>query len=352
MIGILGGTGAVGATAAARLAAAALGEIRIGARNLERAAVVAAALPGRAVAMRVDLADADELTAFCSGCRVVVNCAGPSYRVLDRVARAALAAGADYVDAAGAAKAAAALASDAPAALDRHCAVFSAGVTPGLTGLLPRLLVSGGGVRRLDLYVGGAEALTAVSALDTLLTRGPSAGVAGAAWRDGEVARHALAPLRAVRLPGFAGPVHAWPFLTEEAQRLAAAIGAAELRAYTTYVSDRLPAALGDAWAADSHELDSHVVAVVAAAERDVAAAGSGLTLLSVARGGDACATRLVLRTADSSALSGAVVAMVVRARLVGDVGHGVSTADAVLDPAAAADALGGDPLVTELAIL
>ncbi|MDF2708687.1 MAG: hypothetical protein K0R62_4339 [Nonomuraea muscovyensis] len=52
-------------------------------------------------AVRVDVEDAGALAAFCAGCRIVVNCAGPSSRILDTVARAALAAGAAYVDVAG-----------------------------------------------------------------------------------------------------------------------------------------------------------------------------------------------------------------------------------------------------------
>ncbi|MDX2936123.1 hypothetical protein [Streptomyces ipomoeae] len=41
------------------------------------------------------------LDSFLSHGRLVVNCAGPSYRVLDTVARAVLRHGLDYVDAAG-----------------------------------------------------------------------------------------------------------------------------------------------------------------------------------------------------------------------------------------------------------
>jgi hypothetical protein len=154
--------------------------------------------------------------------------------------------------------------------------------------------------------------------------------------------------LRAVTLPGFDVPVHAWPFLTEEAQRLAVMVGAAELRAYTAYVSDRLPTALADAWASDTDDPNVGVAGVVAAAERDTAEFGRGLVILAVIRGGMS-PSRLVLRTTDSAALSGAVAAMVVQARLAGSVGPGISTADVALDPAAAADALRSDPLVTSL---
>jgi saccharopine dehydrogenase-like NADP-dependent oxidoreductase len=147
MIGLLGGTGAVGRTAAERIAAWRLGPLRIGARDLDRTRALAAELPGPAEAVSVDLGDPDTLAAFCAGCRIVVNCAGPSYHVLDTVARAALAAGADYVDIGGELAATDALGQAPPG----RTAIFSAGVMPGLSGLLPRLLADGRPLRRHDL---------------------------------------------------------------------------------------------------------------------------------------------------------------------------------------------------------
>ena len=52
-------------------------------------------------AIKLDVEDSLALQAFCSGCRVIVNCAGPSCHIRDRVARAAFRAGADYVDPGG-----------------------------------------------------------------------------------------------------------------------------------------------------------------------------------------------------------------------------------------------------------
>ncbi|WP_449065129.1 saccharopine dehydrogenase NADP-binding domain-containing protein, partial [Planomonospora algeriensis] len=97
MIGIVGGYGAVGGAAARLLADRG---VRVGGRDLEAARrFVDEELGGRGEARRVDAYDEAALAAFCRGCRVVVNCAGPSYLLLDRVARAAFRAGADYVDA-------------------------------------------------------------------------------------------------------------------------------------------------------------------------------------------------------------------------------------------------------------
>lgn len=338
LVGVLGGSGAVGRVVVARLAAGGV-RVRTGGRDKERAAAV----PGTAEAVAVDLADADALAAFCTGCAVVVNCAGPSYRVLDTVARAAVAAGAGYVDAAGDVVALDALTTGPPAGLATVPAVFSAGLMPGLSGLLPRLLTDRP-VTRLDVYVGGSVEISELSAVDALLTRGPRFGHALAAWRDGRVVEHALAPLRSVSLPGFRGRVHAWPFLSAEMAALAAATGVEELRNYTVYATENLPTVLAEAWA--DGDLDAHVPAVVDAARRDVAEHGRHYALLAHARPGG---RRLLLTTPDSYELSGVVAALTAVAIGDGRVPPGAHHAADVLDPHDIAAALAADDLVTSL---
>ncbi|MDQ2588963.1 saccharopine dehydrogenase NADP-binding domain-containing protein [Saccharothrix yanglingensis] len=346
LIGVLGGSGAVGRVVVDRLAAAGH-PVRVGGRDLARAEAVR----GASEAVAVDLDDADALAAFCAGCAVVVNCAGPSYRVLDVVARVALAAGAGYVDAAGDAVALEALTAGAPDALGRLPAVFSAGLMPGLSGLLPRLLAEAGPIGRLDVYVGGSVGIGRLSAVDALLTRGPRFGHALAAWREGRVVEHALAPLRGVTLPGFRGRVHAWPFLSAEMVALAGALGVAELRNYTVYATENLPEVLATAWA-DDGPLDAHVDAVVEAARRDVEECGRHYALLAHARppaGSGAGSRRVLLRTPDSYELSGVVAALVAADVLEGRVPAGAHHAADVLDPRRTAAALAADDLVTAL---
>ncbi|MFB4289542.1 saccharopine dehydrogenase NADP-binding domain-containing protein [Nonomuraea sp. ATR24] len=353
MIGLLGATGAVGRTAAQRIAAFGLGPLRVGGRNVAAAADVAASLPGPAHAVRVDLHDPAELAAFCDGCRIVVSCAGPTYRVLDTVARAAFAAGADYVDIGGELAAKDALTGH-PLAGDR-IAVFSAGVMPGLSGLLPRLLAKGRAPRRLDVYVGGAAVFTPLSAVDALLTRGPRFGAPMAAWRGGRVEPNALAPLHGVRLPGFPVPVHAWPYLTTEAQTLAADTRADEVRCYNVFVSGRLPEALAAAWAeADGADPAALAGSVVRASLADNADFGAFYVMLFTARprpGEPPGPGRIVLTAVDSYALSGVVMALAARAVLTGSVPPGVHLAAEVLDPDATAAELRDDPLVEDFVV-
>lgn len=351
LIGVLGGSGTVGRVVVQRLAEWRTGRLRIGGRDQDRAAEACEAASGvPAEPFRVDLDDAAALREFCADCDIVINCAGPSYRVLDRVARAALADGAHYVDAAGDLVAIDALSAGRAAGLDRRAAVFSAGLMPGLSGLLPRLLAAGGPLARLDVYVGGAAAIGPLSAVDALLTRGPRFGAALAAWRDGGIVPGALRPLRSVSLPGFRDRVHAWPFLSTEMSRLAAELGVAELRNYTVYVTEAVPEALAQAWADDEAALDAHVPAVVAAADTDLAATGPYYAMLfqAVPRApAPGRPRRLLLETPDSYALSGVVAALTARELAEGTIPPGAHLASDVLSPSRTLDALSDDPLVT-----
>lgn len=353
MIGVLGGSGAVGRTTVARLAGFGLGPLRIGGRDLARARQVCDTVTGEAATpAQLDLSDPAQLAAFCAGCRVVVNCAGPSYQVLDTVARAALATGAHYVDAAGDRPALDALSVGNGTPALQRAAVFSAGTMPGLTGLLPRLLVAGEPPGRVDAYVGGATAITPLSAVDMLLTRGPCFGTPLAAWRGGRIEERALRPLRSVSLPGFPARAHAWPFLSTEAASLAAELKIGEFRNYIVYVTESLPTVLATAWADDPEDLDIHAGAVVAAAERDLAAGVPFYVLLFQSRpgfGAGGRARRLLLTTSDPYALSGVVCAVAVRDVLDGRIGAGAHLAAEVLNAEDMLTVLGDEPLVTEL---
>ncbi|MGF1654375.1 MAG: saccharopine dehydrogenase NADP-binding domain-containing protein [Actinomycetales bacterium] len=352
-VGVLGAAGEVGREAVRRLAAAGSASLRLGGRDGSRAAAVAdtvrATVPVESTA--VDLDDPGALALFCQGCRVVVDCAGPSYRVLDTVARAAWAAGADYVGIGGESPARDALAAAAP---EDRVAVFSAGVMPGLSGILPRLLTIRP-LRRLDSYVGGAALFTPLSAVDALLTRGDRFGAAMAVARDGAVVANAASPLRAVQLPGFPVPMAAWPFLTAEAQ----ALPAREVRAYNVFRSGRVPQALALAWAelppgAPVEDLAQHAPAVVEASRLDVAESGAFYVMLFAARpepGAPPGPTRVLLTARDSYALSGAVMAWAAAAVLRGEVPVGAHLAADTLDPLATAALLADDPLVDSISV-
>ncbi|MGP3963734.1 saccharopine dehydrogenase NADP-binding domain-containing protein [Nonomuraea sp. 3N208] len=342
MIGILGGYGAVGSTTARLLTGR---DVRVGGRDGAAARrFVRDALGGQGEAWQVDADDAASLARFCRGCRVIVNCAGPSYLLHDRVARAARAAGADYVDAAGNPAAFPELGPGGTATgngvADGWVAVVEAGMLPGLTGLLPRHLAalagSDSGPLRLDVYTGGLDRLTPAAAGDIMLVGQEEQGAALAAWRGGGRVARALTPAHDVELPYFPGPVTAYPYLSAEAERVAGDLGLAEARWYNVITGDRIlaTAATAASSANPTGAADLTGAAGLArAAELELAGRTPYYVLLFQLSSPQGTRT-LALRTADSYALTAAVVAHATTAVLEGGIPPGVHHADAVLDPA------------------
>jgi len=96
---VLGGTGWIGRPTAERLAATPdVSQITIASRNGAEAQKVASTIGSKAVSAEIDVHDHDHLVSLASKHGLVVNAAGPDYKVAYPVARAAVAAGAHCVD--------------------------------------------------------------------------------------------------------------------------------------------------------------------------------------------------------------------------------------------------------------
>ncbi|TDT42714.1 saccharopine dehydrogenase-like protein [Streptomyces sp. BK208] len=329
LIGILGAYGAVGTAAARRLAAAGRFRLRLGGRDAERAQRLADRLGPAARAHAVDARDRRSLAAFTADCRAVLNCAGPAYHLLDRVRQAAFAAGADYVDVMDDG------AVTAPAG-DRT-AVLSAGLVPGLSGLLPGLLAER--VSRPLRFTGGYAGLgtlTRTGAADYLLSLERGFGVPMGIWR-GRVVTGALRTDDGLRVPGLPRPVRAVPFLTSEVTERARALGLEEARWYNAFDGDFLYEALNRVRLGDDRDLDVQVTELVRASTLDAAGRtpyhalwgsldGIGDDGVPVRRG-------VLVRGADGSALTGEVGAFAVTEMCDGRVPVGTHRAAGVLSP-------------------
>ncbi|MGI5195767.1 saccharopine dehydrogenase NADP-binding domain-containing protein [Streptomyces sp. CA-288835] len=343
-IGIIGGYGEVGASAARLLYGFGLGPLRIGGRDAEAARRLAtvelsgADGRGRPAAEHgpVDFTDDASLAAFAEGCRVLVNCAGPSYRIGDRVARAALRAGADYVDAAGDEPLHAQL-DDAEWAAAGRSAVLSAGLQPGLTGLLPRWAAARDfdEVHRLSAYLCVRDHFTATAAEDYLQAAAEGRTEMLAAWRDGS--RRSAASVRAAgaELPFLPEPLTLLPHLAPEAERLARSLGLRHGDWYTALTGEHTGRAFDRIHTLPRAEA---VTALRTASRLDLAGRAPfvGLVVsLDGERQGLPRSRTTVLRARSNSGLSGAVTALTVMAALRGEVRPGRHYAAEALDPEA-----------------
>ncbi|MBF6476496.1 MULTISPECIES: saccharopine dehydrogenase NADP-binding domain-containing protein [Nocardia] len=351
-VAVLGATGVVGRAAVRMLTRLGIGELRLGARTAPRAEP--SALPPGAEQRRVDAGDPDALAEFCAGTRLVLNCAGPSYLLMDRVARAALAAGSDYVDVSGDGPTHRLL--DGSPLLDgRRTAVLSAGMLPGLANVVPRVLADDLTGARLVVYAGGIEPFAPASAGDLALSLDSSDddhwyGETLAAWLGGRRRRNALPVREDVEVAGFPGRVTTMPFLTADAERLARSAGLDELRWHNVFVGGALRLTLSRLRGrvpADPAALAPIVTEIRAAAELDLAGLDPFYLMAFTVHRADRIDTA-VLRTPSSFELTAATAAHTVEAVLSGAVAPGLHYADDVLDPRGLLDtvaALGALPV-------
>jgi Saccharopine dehydrogenase NADP binding domain len=357
-IAILGGYGAVGTVVARTLDRAFPdAKLRVGGRDLARAAAFVAAELRDATAVAVDIGDDDELTRFCAGAHVVVNCAGPSYLILDRVAQVAFAQGCDYVDPGG----------DEPVFrtlsgqdLGPRAAVLTAGMMPGLTGLLPRWLATQefDEVSALTAYVGTMDRLTPAGAAEYLLSLGGAYGEAQAAWRGGERVLRVSAPRTGAEVPFFPGRVDLYPYLSFETERTARALGLADLDWFTVFDGGaHMMKALSRLQGAMTGQAD------LAPAAEDLTRAAAldlfgrepyqQMVIELTGRRRETPLTRtLVLRGNDTYELTGAVTAMATSALIEGRIPAGVHFAAEVLPADAVVEQLRRLPAVSRLELL
>ncbi|MCE7007288.1 saccharopine dehydrogenase NADP-binding domain-containing protein [Kibdelosporangium philippinense] len=339
MIGVLGASGSVGRHVVELLRDA--GELRVGGRTLDT-------LPPAHERVQVDIDDPASLKEFCAGLSIVVNCAGPSYAVKDRVANAALAVGADYVDLGGDAPAHEALTASG-AVTPGRTVVLSAGTVPGLSVLLPRhLLDQVPDATGLTAYVGGLEHCSPTAATDILLSltvggaNGEPFGYPLAALRHGRRELRALRASEDAEAAFFPGRVALQPILTAELERFAGRHRVPELDWYNVFpgsqarkVFSRLPALS----LREGAERDDIRDQMVRAARIDLAGHNPYYRMVFVLTGRSGAVTA-VLRAENSYRITAFVAASAARAILDRRVPEGLHFAGETIDPRTIVDGL------------
>ncbi|SFE62330.1 Saccharopine dehydrogenase NADP binding domain-containing protein [Actinopolyspora alba] len=355
-IAVLGGYGAVGAAALEAIAERRPDvTARVGGRDEARADALLDELGIGGESQRVDLRDGRSLADFCRGARLVLNCAGPSYQVLDRVAWAAMAAGADYVDPGG----------DEPVcdALRRPgsftgTAVLTAGMQPGLTGLLPRHLARPmSDPRALTAYVGTMDRLTPAGAADYLLSLGGSYGESQAAIRNGVRVERALEPRTDIELPYAGRRLDAYPYLSFESEEIARELKLSDVDWFNVFEGGaHMMTCLSRLQGAIRGESDLTGAAdeLTRAAALDLFGKSPFQIMLFEVTGdhlGEPATRCLVLRAHDTYALTGLASALAALGVLDERIGPGIHFAATALDSSAVFDALRASPAVTTLEV-
>lgn len=236
-IGIIGAYGVIGKIVTAELAKSVDCELLIGGRNNEKIQALCNSIAAKATGMVVDVYNNDSLRQFCGACTLIVNCAGPSLKIKDRVIRIAVACGCDYVD---------------PGIWfdknDEYADLFIengltgmlyAGWIPGISGLLPRYLYEkhAGGfdtISSLNVYLGDRSVWSENAMFDALyhFVRDVQPGL----FRNGKwVSKSGLFAITGSKIyehPGNIGKYLVTPVDATELQAFAAETGIPEIGCY------------------------------------------------------------------------------------------------------------------------
>ncbi|PDP87383.1 NAD-dependent dehydratase [Glycomyces fuscus] len=349
-VGVIGGSGAVGSALLARLAGTGA-HLTAAVRDPAR---LPAPPPGTDV-RAVDAEDPAGLAEFCASCDVVVNCAGPSALLGDRVLRAAASAGAHYVSVgddgcdhrspAG---------PDAPAAAPGRSALLGAGLLPGLSTLLPRVLARDfDRVSAMVVHSGGLERFTPAAARDYVAGLAAGADRSLAAWRGGRRVAGALRPRADARLPFLPRPVSLHPFLSPEAERLARTLSLESLEWWHAFEGTRTTDALAGTRGRGVTDPDALAEVLVRASGLEVFGRTQYQALVLRARGriDGRERGRILALTGAGPALSAGAAALAVRSVTGGGVAAGTHWAGEVLPTAGVLDALRDSPGVAFLRV-
>ena len=152
-IGVVGAAGLLAPDMARALLKISDCDLILGDIREDAAKKLADSLGPRGNFMRVDFTDPDSLDALCDGCSVIVACTGPADLVRDKIARAALKNGTHFLDLGGVKPLYEALTALDDEIKNKNLThLVAGGFSPGLTGTVPRYLMSDAFFDRVDSY--------------------------------------------------------------------------------------------------------------------------------------------------------------------------------------------------------
>jgi hypothetical protein len=291
--------------------------------------------------VKTDLYNEEELYEFCKGCDVILNCAGPSYLVGDRVALAAAKANAIYIDTFGAGPLENSLLKKG---LDKEGVfVISAGSFPGLSGILPRWLAEQEfeSIFSMLSFAGGREHCSTCAGLDLLLSSVSNYGISGAFMKNGSVVRALDNISEKVYIPFLKEEVYKQKFLNDETIKLYKLLQLKEAYWYNIIVDKAVNDAILKSYAKLSMDRSDNVLREAIdelCAAADMALWGKNpwyvmTTELQGEKRGRLIRKRCILRSKSSYELSGVVAAAAVETVIKHKTKKGIYWAFEVLDP-------------------
>lgn len=308
---LLGSTGAVGQGCLDALARYGDVSLLIAGRDEARLRETAGAVHADVETARLDIADAPALAAAAAHCDVVINCAGPSQRFSAQVVDTVIGVGLPYVDPGGDY----ALLERLSAAAPTVPVVLQAGVQPGLSGLLLRVLVSqrADTIDSLIAWCGGLQRLTPASVLEYLASLHDTHSHPGSALCGGVIRHISHEECKPAPSQYFPDSATVHPHLDAETVAVATHLGIGNLSWMNVFDGARTTRAMQQLAIDDQRPCGyPDLRDVLAAAKLDLFGRQPYFTILASAHGKTG-STTVAFTCPDSYRVTGALTAFAVR---------------------------------------
>ncbi|CAI3958839.1 NADP-dependent (Lys9) (PDB:1E5L) [Commensalibacter communis] len=210
-IGIVGATGFIGRELVANLFN--YSRLNLAVRDKKKAEILFQDNINMIEITEVDITKKEDIVRFCENCHIIINCIGPSYRILDQIASVALEVGTHYIDPSGDETLYNLLVSHEN---QNTSAILAAGMLPGLSGLLPRDLAENfDEIDQIVGYSGGIDYFSPAGAEEFIVSLSNGFGRGGACIRAGGIKSSPYSPFVSRELSGVL-PFDAYPFISNE----------------------------------------------------------------------------------------------------------------------------------------
>lgn len=237
-VGVIGGYGVVGLETVKCLLRISQFRILVGGRSLNKSQALASRLGRRVCGESVDVFSIESLNRFCEECDLVINCAGPSRLISDRVALASLRQKIHYVDVAGDEPLYEKLLHKKEEIKNKKLNfILSAGILPGLYGVFPDYIANTefDSIDDLKYYWAGEGSLSFSAAYDYVCSIEEGFGVVSSYYDMGEIRKIKVGFSESIILPSPVGEVSIYSILTPELIRVARKYEIKSAYAYNAY---------------------------------------------------------------------------------------------------------------------
>ncbi len=188
--------------------------------------------------VQLDIYKEEQLRNFCKGCRVILNCAGPSYEIKEKVAIAAIKENVIYVDLSDSVM----CNEDVVSRLrNKGIIIVGTGYVPGISGAILNLISEEfDSVEKVQGFQSGRQYSTEIAFADVILSSIANAGYPDTYMKNGKMYRENVDPNIRRIIPGFPETVYLKSYLSHEIIDVAMNLNIQEIHWYNSLPDKKL----------------------------------------------------------------------------------------------------------------